>query len=145
MEAEHRISALGDGRGCHGYAPLLVTACVLGVAGCSSWPLSDSSQSLQLQSTPAGVTATTCMGQSCQTPCSLTVTSDSDFTVTFAQSGYLPRTITVAAREPDNAFQRIIGGSAQFTPNPVSAQLETAPPDSTKKKRKNQKTANVSN
>ncbi len=125
--------------------PLLVTACVLGVAGCSSWPLSESSQSLQLQSTPAGATAITSMGQSCQTPCSVTVTSNSDFTVSFSQSGYLPQTITVAAREPDNPFQRIIGGSAQFTPNPVTAQLEAAPPESSKKKPKHQKTAMASN
>jgi hypothetical protein len=124
---------------------VLVSACVLGVAGCSSWPLSESSQSLQLQSTPAGATATTSIGQSCQTPCSLAVTGNSDFTVTFAQSGYLPQTITVAAREPDNPLQRIIGGSAQFTPNPVSAQLEAAPPESSKKKPKNPKTAKASN
>lgn len=123
---------------------LLVSACVLSAAGCSSWPLSESSQSLQLSSTPAGATATTSMGQSCQTPCSLTVTGNSDFTVTFAQSGYLPQTITVAAHDSDNPLQRIVGGSAQFMPNPVSAQLETAPPEPTKKKPvKKQKAANA--
>ena len=118
-------------------------ACILGVAGCSSLPSGGSSALIQLQSTPPGATATTSTGQTCQTPCSVAVASDTEFTVTFAQTGYVPQTITVAAHEPDNPVGRLFGGSAEFSPNPVSAQLEAAPPVLPKKKitTKKQKTA----
>jgi len=113
---------------------MLLGACVLGVAGCSSLPSGGSSASIQLQSTPPRATATTSTGQTCQTPCSVAVASDSDFTVTFAQTGYVPQTITVAAHEPDNPMGRLFGGSVEFAPNPVSAQLDADPPVSPKKK-----------
>ena len=113
---------------------MLIGACVLGVAGCSSMPLSGgNSGSVQLQSTPPGATATTSTGQTCQTPCSVPIASDTDFTVTFAQAGFVPQTVTVAAHEPDNPVGRLFWGSPEFSPNPVSAQLEAAPPVSPRK------------
>jgi hypothetical protein len=86
---------------------------------------------LQLNSDPAGAVATTSMGASCRTPCSLQVPTSNEFTVTFALDGYQPQTVPVRVRPADNMF-----GSATVSPNPLLAQLQPVAPPAPPKKRR---------
>jgi hypothetical protein len=118
---------------------LFVSLYALGVAGCSSWLSSGNLGSVQLDSTPPGATATSSLGPSCQTPCSMPVTGNSEFTVTFSQPGYLPKTVNVVPQESGNPINRMLGDGTSFSPNPVIAQLDAAPQEPTKRKRANKK------
>ncbi|HXW26836.1 MAG TPA: hypothetical protein VEK73_18995 [Xanthobacteraceae bacterium] len=87
-----------------------------------------------MESEPAGADAKTSVGQSCRTPCSLTVATAGPFTVTFSLAGYEPQTIPVAPRPPGDP--RDSAQALKFDPDPVYAQLEPTPPAPTKGKKK---------
>lgn len=101
----------------------------LALAGCSSssMPSMDlfkskpAEVSLQLESTPPGATATTSLGPSCTTPCSVSVAAAENFTVTYAlnkfQSATVPVTVTTQ-----------FGSPTVLDPNPVTAELQPATP-----------------
>src|SRR5258708_31178786 len=80
-----------------------VVAFAATLAGCSSsslslpdWMSFKSSPppptALQFQSDPPGADVRTAQGQTCLTPCSLTVPPENQ-SVSFAKNGYLPRTV----------------------------------------------------
>ena len=50
-----------------------------------------------IESTPAGATAKTSTGKTCQTPCTMLIGEGNDFTVTFTLDGYVPQTLPVHA------------------------------------------------
>ena len=88
---------------------------------------------VNLDSDPSGAEATTSLGGGCRTPCSLEVSADGPFTVTFTHEGYASATVQVKIQHA-----RMGVSERQFTPNPVSAQLapvaEPAPPQPAPKK-----------
>ena len=47
---------------------------------------------VQFESEPAGAEAKTSTGHTCRTPCSLALSADAPFSVTFTLNGYLPET-----------------------------------------------------
>ena len=124
---------------------ILLSAFGLSVAGCSSGgsvnsPFSGMASSnppkatIQLQSEPAGAQATTSLGSSCQTPCSLELAANNDLSVTFSLDGYQPQTIPVKP-VPGGPIEPGTYSTVALTPNPVLAQLEkVAPPAKTKPK-----------
>src|SRR5262249_8566642 len=72
-----------------------VTVCGCMLAACSTtMPSLDfmksapQAESLAIESEPRGAEAKTSLGQSCRTPCQLSVQPGSEFSVTFALSGY---------------------------------------------------------
>jgi hypothetical protein len=67
---------------------------------------------LQFVSDPPGTSATTSLGATCRTPCSLEIATDSSFAVTFARDGANPVTLPVE-----------VGAEPKFRPNPVFAYL----------------------
>src|SRR3989454_10270761 len=71
-------------------------------------------ESLAIESEPPGAEAKTSLGQSCRTPCQLSVQPGSEFSVTLALSGYQPQTVSVRpeAGSPTAAAPRL-------PPNPV--------------------------
>src|SRR4029078_11305146 len=77
---------------------------------------------LAIESEPPGAEAKTSLGQSCRTPCQLAVQPGSEFSVTFALSGYRRQTVSV---RPGAA-----GASAtpQLSPNPVQVALQRSAP-----------------
>lgn len=107
---------------------VFVTAGVM-LAGCSSTstPSMDFFKSkpvevaLQLESTPPGATATTSLGPSCKTPCSVSVAASENFTVTYAlnkfQSATVPVTVTTQ-----------MGSPPVLDPNPAVAELQPTTP-----------------
>ncbi|MCR6734771.1 MAG: hypothetical protein NVV83_12115 [Afipia sp.] len=108
---------------------IVVVAAGLGLAGCSSFSMPDMFKTappvvtVQLRSLPPGAEARTSTGQSCKTPCSVSVSAENNFTVTFALPKYQPETVPVqVVRDPANP------GSSVVDPNPVYAELQLAPP-----------------
>jgi hypothetical protein len=98
------------------------------LAGCSStsdWMNLDAlkpapiTESVQIESEPAGATATLSTGQSCKTPCAVSVPTDKPFSVTFALAGYQSASEQVEAVSVD--------GTMKLNPNPISAELVPAP------------------
>jgi PEGA domain-containing protein len=110
-------------------------ACGFALAACSmSMPSLDffrsapATEVLRVESEPPGADARTTQGQSCRTPCELTVTPGGELAVSFALNGYQPQTLQVRAEpSPD--------GSPRLQPNPVYAELQSVRPVPTKKKR----------
>ncbi len=107
---------------------IVIVAAGLGLAGCSSFSMPEMFKStppavtVQLESLPPGAEARTSTGQSCKTPCSVSVTADNNFTVTFALPKYQPETVPVQIiRDPANP-------GATVDPNPVYAELQPAVP-----------------
>jgi hypothetical protein len=107
-----------------------------GLVGCSGFFPGPPLIPIDLQSTPSGAEARTSMGQSCKTPCSVSVpTPEDDFTVSFTLNKFQPMTIPVRiTRSPGSA---LMPPMTSLNPNPVVAQLQPVvpPPNRLKKKR----------
>jgi hypothetical protein len=71
---------------------------------------------INVASNPEGAEVATSLGGACRTPCSLEVTAEGPFTLTFTHDGYTSTTMQVRVRA-DGMGGRI------FTPNPVFAEL----------------------
>src|ERR1700675_3617027 len=81
---------------------IAAVACGLALAACSmSMPSFDffksgpSTEVLRIESEPPGADARTSQGQTCRTPCELTVPTDSELAVTVQMTGYQPQTLPV--------------------------------------------------
>jgi hypothetical protein len=118
---------------------IAVMACGFMLAACSTtMPSLDfmksapQAESLAIESEPPGAEAKTSLGQSCRTPCQLSVQPGSEFSVTLALSGYQPQTVSVRP-EAEAAT-----ASLRLAPNPVHLDLEAVAPTKkpvTKKKK----------
>jgi hypothetical protein len=100
--------------------------CGIALAACSmSMPSFDffrsgpSTEVLRIESEPPGADARTSQGQTCRTPCELSVTTDSELAVTVQMSGYQPQTMPVRA---DGR------GDSRLQPNPLYVELQPAAP-----------------
>lgn len=116
---------------------IVILAAGLGLAGCSSVSMPEMFKStppsvtVQLESLPVGAEARTSNGQSCKTPCSVSVPADS-FTVTFSLPKFQPETVQVqVTRQPGDATSP---EALLVDPNPVYAELQPAPPPARKGK-----------
>jgi hypothetical protein len=117
---------------------IAVAACGFALAACSmSMPSlsflqsGPASEVLRVESEPPGADARTSQGQSCRTPCELTVTSGGEMTVSYALNGYQPQTLQVRAEAPPQSYGD--GGSVRLQPNPVYAELQPVRPPAKKK------------
>jgi hypothetical protein len=94
-----------------------------------------STEVLRIESEPPGADARTAEGQSCRTPCELTVPSAGEVAVSFALPGYQPLTIPVRSEAPPAAGYGEPSGPARLQPNPVYAELTPAAPARQQKKK----------
>ena len=118
---------------------LLASACALAVSGCATITRGTSNQ-VQLRSNPEEARASTSLGQSCQTPCTITVGRKDEFAVKFEKDGYEPQTVEVKTQLAGSgaagfAGNVLIGGivgmgadvvtgaTLEHVPNPVQADL----------------------
>jgi hypothetical protein len=108
---------------------IAVTACAFALAACSTtMPSLDFMKSasqpemLSIESEPPGAEAKTTLGQSCRTPCQLSVQPGSEFSVTLALSGYQPQTVAVRP-EAEGA-----SAGPRLAPNPVRVTLQEVKP-----------------
>jgi len=105
---------------------------MLGVAlaGCSSM-LASSSPSEQLQplnfeSDPPGAEVRTIQGQTCITPCALTVPAQEQ-PVTISRNGFIPQTVQVTTGpQPDHSFWE--NPPPTLVPNPVRVVMQASQP-----------------
>jgi len=87
---------------------------------------SPSTESLRVESEPAGAEAKTAAGQSCKTPCELKIQPGTDQSITLALNGYEPHTV---------ALRQEGGDSGKLAPNPVFVELKSVAPVAAKKKK----------
>jgi hypothetical protein len=119
---------------------IAVVACGFTVAACSaSMPslnfLSSSppTEALRFESEPPGAEVKTALGQTCRTPCELTVQVAPELSATFALNGYQPQTISVRSEASTGL------SSPRLAPNPVYVELRAvavAPPTKKRVKKK---------
>ena len=108
---------------------IAVMACGFMLAACSAtMPSLDflkstpQPETLAIESEPPGADAKTSLGESCRTPCKLSVQPGSEFSVTFALSGYQPQTVSVRPETEGAA------AAPRLAPNPVHVDLRPAAP-----------------
>jgi PEGA domain-containing protein len=108
---------------------IAVITCGFTLAACSTtMPSLDFMKSalqpdtLAIESEPPGAEAKTSLGQSCRTPCQLSVQPGSEFSVTLALSGYHPQTVSVRP-EAEGA-----SAAPRLAPNPVHVTLQAVAP-----------------
>jgi hypothetical protein len=119
-----------------------VVAMGLGLAACSfSMPSMDffsskpTTASLSIESNPPGADAKLSTGATCKTPCSLTVSLASEFTVAVALTGYGPETRTVKPVAPEGSSKD--AAATLLDPNPLFIELKRpVPPRAPPTKRK---------
>jgi hypothetical protein len=118
---------------------IAVIACCFMLAACSAaMPSLDFTgsvpqvESLAIESEPPGAEAKSTLGESCRTPCQLSVKPGSEFSVTLELSGYQPQTVSVRP-EAQGA-----SGAPRLAPNPVQVSLQavTTPKKPIAKKKK---------
>jgi hypothetical protein len=84
-------------------------------------------ESVRLESEPAGAEAKASNGQSCRTPCALALPGNAASTVTFTLAGY----------QPDSEKLDLVSmgdGTSQLRPNPLLVELTPLPPQPKSKK-----------
>jgi hypothetical protein len=106
----------------------ILAACSMSMPSLDFFRSSPPTEQLRIESEPPGADATTSQGQTCRTPCELTVPTAGELAVTFALNGYQQMTVPVRAGGP--------GEGSRLQPNPVYAELQPmVPPRPAKKKR----------
>jgi hypothetical protein len=119
-----------------------VVATGFALAACSfSMPSMDffsskpTTASLSIESNPPGADAKLSTGATCKTPCSLTVSLASEFTVAVALNGYGTETRTVKPVAPEGSSSGT--AASLLDPNPLFVELKPpAPPKGPPKKRR---------
>ena len=106
----------------------VVVAAVAGASltGCSSALSSNSSseqlQALKFESDPMGAEVRTTQGETCKTPCELTVASHEQ-PVTITKNNYVPQTVQITlGPQPDHSFWE--NPPPTLVPNPVHVVLQ---------------------
>src|SRR5262245_19100406 len=108
-------------------------SCVCGIASPStqSWVCSlnldfmksaPQAETLAIESEPPGAEAKTSLGQSCLTPCQLSVQPGSEFSVMLALRGYQPQTVSVRPEAEGAA------AAPRLAPNPIHVDLQAVTP-----------------
>ena len=110
---------------------IAVVACGFMLAACSTtipslnldfMKSAPHAETLAIESEPPGAEAKTSLGQSCLTPCQLSVQPGSEFSVTLALSGYQPQTVSVRPEAEGASAPR------RLAPNPVHITLQAVTP-----------------
>lgn len=99
----------------------MLTACSATMPSLDFLKSTPQPETLAIESEPPGAEAKTSLGESCRTPCKLSVQPGSEFSVTLALSGYQPQTVSV--RPEDGA-----AAAPRLAPNPVRVDLRPAAP-----------------
>jgi hypothetical protein len=117
------------------FARAIAAICGAGLAGCSGFFPGPPLIPVEFQSTPSGAEARTSTGQSCKTPCSISVPApDDDFTVSFTANNFQP--LTIPLRITRTAGSALTPPFTSINPNPVIAELQPmAPPPARARKK----------
>jgi hypothetical protein len=119
-----------------------IAACGMSLAACSSLPSwmqfempksAPSATTMQFESEPSGAEAKTSLGETCRTPCSMSVSAN-EFTVNFTLPGYQSQTIPVRVVAPESRDPNNPETEPRLVPNPVFVELQPAAPAPARKK-----------
>jgi hypothetical protein len=94
-----------------------LAACSMSMPSFDMFKSGPSTEVLRIESEPPGADARTSEGQTCRTPCELTVPSENELAVTVQMTGFQPQTLPVRA-----------DGRGGLQPNPVYVELLPAAP-----------------
>jgi hypothetical protein len=114
---------------------IAVVACGFTLGACStSMPSllssSPTTEALRFESKPPGAEVKIYSGQSCRTPCELTVEVAPEISAAFALNGYQPQTVWVRSEAAPGL------GPPRLVPNPVYAELRPVSAPSARKRMK---------
>jgi hypothetical protein len=110
---------------------IVIAAAGLSLAGCTSFSM-DSLRpaappvTVQFDSIPPGADAVTSLGPNCKTPCSLPVTAENSFSVTYTLAKYQPLTMPVTVTRTPGDF--VTSATTVVDPNPVVGELQPLTP-----------------
>ncbi len=93
----------------------------------ASFKMEAAPESIRVESEPPGAEAKASNGQTCRTPCTLSLPGNAASTVTFTLAGY----------QPDSEKLELVSmgdGTSQLRPNPLLVELTPAPPPPKPKK-----------
>jgi hypothetical protein len=96
----------------------LLAACSMSLPSFDMFKTGPATEVLRIESEPPGADARTSQGQTCRTPCELSVPLTGELAVTVAMAGYQPQTLPVRPEGADSRLQ----------PNPLYVELQPAPP-----------------
>src|SRR6202163_6479 len=96
----------------------VLAACSMSLPSFDFFKSGPSTEVLRIESEPPGADARTSQGQTCRTPCELTVPTDSELAVTVQMAGFQPQTLPVHADGK--------GGDSRLQPNPLYVELQPA-------------------
>jgi hypothetical protein len=111
---------------------LILAACSMSMPSMDVFRSGPVTEVLRIESEPPGADARTAEGQSCRTPCELTVPATGEVAISFALQGYAPQTVSVRAEAPPTASYAEGAPPARLQPNPVYAELTPASPQKKK-------------
>jgi hypothetical protein len=94
-----------------------------------SFKMEGALETVRFESEPPGADVKTSTGQTCRTPCTLSLPGDKSFNVTYTLNGFQPETESVAPFAMGD-------GTTSLRPNPVLAELTPLPPAKKKEIRK---------
>jgi hypothetical protein len=94
-----------------------------------SFQSAPAASTVEFESEPAGADVKTSTGQTCRTPCALSVAAN-DLTATFTLNGYQPQSVPVRMATSGEGRDPNTGQvpPARMSPNPVYVELMLAPP-----------------
>ena len=109
---------------------ITVAACGIGLAACSTslsslsfMKSSPPTEAVRIETDPPGAEARTVQGQSCRTPCELTLDGAAETSLTVTLAGHQSQTVSI---RPEVAGDPALAGP-KLAPNPVFAQLQPLP------------------
>jgi PEGA domain len=118
---------------------LSLAACSFAMPSMDFFSSKPTTASLSIESNPPGADARLSTGGTCRTPCAVSVSLASEFSVTVALNGYTPETRTVRPVSAE-ASAGSPGATALLDPNPLFVELKPTaqpkPPPPRKKRRR---------
>src|SRR5580693_10116214 len=99
---------------------LTLAACSMSMPSLDFFKSSPATEQLRIESEPPGADARTSQGQTCRTPCELSVPTDNELAVTVQMTGFQPQTLPVRVDGK--------GGDTRLQPNPLYVELQPAAP-----------------
>jgi PEGA domain-containing protein len=124
---------------------LALVACGFTLAACSTslsslslpsmdfFKSSPPTETVRIESQPPGAEAKTTQGQTCRTPCEMTVQTEGNVSVTVALNGYQPQTVPLHSENVQTGESS--ASTAKLAPNPVYVELQANPPPPVKKRK----------
>jgi hypothetical protein len=106
---------------------LLAATAMAFLSACSAISDGGAMDQIQINSDPPGAKAHTSLGQTCTTPCTITVSRNDEFMVFYEAPGYMPIEVPVITKTVTGVAyvtrSLVLGIADSHVPNPVYARM----------------------